>query len=132
MRLYARRVCLKVTFNDLSRSPTEIAETQLQVIANLALRAYNSDSDTLGAARVDAVSLGLTETSRSLLPSMAALKQHTKRSAHIAGHLWGMAYENNPELPPFTEWGWEMTENGDAKPVWTKSICATEYMHPSK
>ena len=83
MRLYAR-------------SPTEITETQLQVIANLTLRANNSDWDTLGAARVDADSHVFTETFRSLLPSMAALKEHTKRNTYISGHLWDMAYQYNP------------------------------------
>ncbi len=47
-----------------------------------------------------------------------------------------MAHEYNPKLPPFTDWGWKMTENGElinqfGRKVRTLYSCIV-YIHLSK
>ena len=68
---------------------------------------------------------------RVLPPSFAALKEHVKRSAFIAGHLLGKADELNPLMPDYTDWGWSM-DSGILKPVWTLKTSDTIYKELQK
>ena len=72
-------------------------------------------------ARLDAISIThqQSETFRSLPPSLGALREHVKRAAFVAGHLWGRANHLCPELPDYSNWGWEFRIDGMIMPVWT-------------
>lgn len=51
-------------------------------------------------------------------PTANALQQHALRAAYQAGHLWGMATNAAPCLPPpATSWGW-MEEGANLVPLW--------------
>ena len=78
----------KDVLNQLSTSPPQVTNNQLQVIIDLTLKAYRSDFNTLAPARLDSISHGLSETFRSVPPTIAVLKEHVKRSTFIAGYLW--------------------------------------------
>ena len=107
-------------FYDLSNSPSEVTEYQLKIISQFTLKAYKSPTiDCMTTARLDAVTHQQSETFRSLPPSLGALREHVKRAAFVAGHLWGRANDLNPELPDYSNWGWEFRIDGVMMPVWT-------------
>ncbi len=55
-----------------------------------------------------------------LPPTKAALKEHTKRAAYQAGHVWATMFVHEPNLPSPAEWGWLQTDNGGWKVKWTE------------
>ena len=42
----------------------------------------------------------------SIPPTQAALKEHAKRAAYQAGHIWGQCLIAWPELQCPSKWGW--------------------------
>ena len=44
-------------------------------------------------------------------PTLAALYEHTKRTALQAEHCWGQCQVASPQLPSAEEWGWVMTSD---------------------
>ena len=57
-------------------------------------------------------------------PTQAALIEHAKRAAYVAGYVWGQALERYPVIPPAEEWGWKVCD-GKYVPCWTKSLPAS-------
>ena len=48
-------------------------------------------------------------------PTQAALLQHGKRAAYMAGHVWASSLQSMQELPSSVDWGWKE----DGNPYWT-------------
>ena len=42
----------------------------------------------------------------ALPPTEAALREHTKRAAYQAGHVWAQMFATVPRIPSPGEWGW--------------------------
>ncbi len=51
-------------------------------------------------------------------PTSSALKQHTKRAAYQAGHIWGTSLVKMQNPPAVTDWGWKI-EDSAIFPVWS-------------
>ncbi len=44
-----------------------------------------------------------------LLPTQAAIVEHTRRAAYQADHIWAQMFVTIPNIPPPSEWGWLLT-----------------------
>ena len=51
-------------------------------------------------------------------PTQGALKEHAKRAAYEAGHIWSQAIVRQPEPQCPSEWGW-FKEDDSWKLFWT-------------
>lgn len=51
-------------------------------------------------------------------PTQGALKEHAKRAAFQAGHIWGQSVVRDPELPCPSKWGW-LKDGNKWKVAWT-------------
>ena len=54
-----------------------------------------------------------------LPPTQAALVEHIKRAAYLAGHVWAQMFELDPKLASPGEWGWQQTIDGSWEVKWT-------------
>ena len=54
-----------------------------------------------------------------LPPTKDALMQHIKRSAYVAGFIWGKSLEVSYTAPSPDEWGWRIDAEGQWRPKWT-------------
>ena len=116
------------TFKDLSNSPTELSENQLQLIVSFVLKTYKSPQKKCSnTARLDSMTHHQSETFRVLPPSLGALREHAKRAAFVAGYLWGRAHHINPVLPEYSHWGWNYNSDGGLTPIWTAIVNDTAY-----
>ncbi|CAE1318539.1 unnamed protein product [Acanthosepion pharaonis] len=95
------------TFAKLSHCPPEINESDLQVLERFVVLMYDRSSD---ATTVDETKLDFfarKQRSYELIPpTQGALKEHAKRAAIQAGHIWGQSVVRDPELPCPSVWGW--------------------------
>ena len=55
----------------------------------------------------------------SIPPTSGALKEHVKRPAFQAGHIWNQSTVCNPQLPSPGDWGWTKVD-GTWVPHWTE------------
>ena len=53
----------------------------------------------------------------SIPPTSSALKEHVKREAFQAGHIWNQSTVCNPQLPSPGDWGWTKVD-GTWVPHW--------------
>ena len=94
-------------FTKLSQCQSAIEESDLQVLERFVLLMYDRSSS---ATSVDEARLDLfTRKQRSyelIPPTQGALKEHAKRAAFQAGHIWGQSIVRQPELPCPSKWGW--------------------------
>ena len=56
----------------------------------------------------------------SIPPTSGALKEHVKRAAFQAGHIWNQSTVCNPQLPSPGDWGWTKVD-GTWVPHWTEA-----------
>ena len=88
------------TFTKLSQCPSAIEESDLQVLERFVLLMYDRSSS---ATSVDEARLDLfTRKQRSyelIPPTQGALKEHAKRAAFQAGHIWEQSIVRQPDLP---------------------------------
>ena len=107
------------TFAKLSQCPPEIDESDLQVLERFVVLMYDQSS---AATTVDETRLDLfARKQRSyelILPTQSALKEHAKRAAFQAGHIWGQSVVLDPALPCPSKWGW-LKDGNKWKVVWT-------------
>ena len=54
-----------------------------------------------------------------ILPTEAALIEHTKRASYQAGYIWGQALVAQQHIPSPNEWGWTNDSNGNYIPYWS-------------
>ena len=121
---------VSATFAKLSLSPSEIEESDLQVLEKYVILMYDRSSAT---SSVDDARLDLfarKQRSYDLIPpTQNALKEHAKRAAYQAGHVWGQSVIRDPELQCPSKWGWSK-EDDSWKIVWTSlepiSKCCSE------
>ena len=110
---------VSATFAKLSHNPSEIEESDLQTLEKYVVLMYDRSSIT---SSVDEARLDLfarKQRSYDLIPpSQNALKEHTKRAAYQAGHIWGQCVIRDPELQCPSKWGWSK-EDDSWKIVWT-------------
>ena len=59
-----------------------------------------------------------------LPPTSSALNQHTRRSTYQA-EVWRSCLKRKQNLPLPLDWGWERTERGELKPIWTTEAPVT-------
>ena len=59
-----------------------------------------------------------------LPPPSSALNQHTRRSIYQA-EVWRSCLKRKQNLPSPLDWGWELTESGELKPIWTTEAPVT-------
>lgn len=107
------------TFSELSVSPGDISETQISNVEEYTVYLYDQASNVkeVNKARRHLVAIG--RTADRVPPTSAALLQHIKRSAYQAGHIWACSLIAEPQLPPVSEWGWKVLQDGSVEPVWT-------------
>ena len=107
------------TFAKLSQSPSEIEQSDLQVLEKYVVLMYDRSSAT---SSVDEARLDLfARKQRSydmIPPTQSVLKEHAKRAAYQAGHIWGQCVIRQPELQCPSEWGWSK-KGDDWEVVWT-------------
>ena len=99
---------------DLSSVPESIPDDYMPLIERFVVLLYSITSTalTVNEARQELFS----EKSRAIEknpPTQAALFQHTKRAVYQAGHVWGSALIDKPQIPSPQEWvGEEKEVNG--------------------
>lgn len=106
-------------FCSLASTPSSV-DDQLEVLERFVVLLYDrtSTAEKVNEARKQLFS----QKSRSmdgLPPTRAALKEHTKRAAYQAGHVWAQMFIAVPKLPSPGEWGWLQTSNGGWEVKWT-------------
>ena len=107
------------TFAKLSQAPIGIEDSDLHILEKYTVLMYDRSSAT---SSVDEARLDLfAKKQRSfdlIPPTQSALKEHAKRAAYQAGHIWGQCLIRQPEIQCPSTWGWAK-EGDDWKVVWT-------------
>lgn len=103
----------------LSNTPTEIEASDLQVLERFVVLMYDRSSRT---SSVDEARLDLFAKKQKpfdlLPPTQSSLKEHAKRAAYQAGHIWGQSVIREPETECPSGWGWSK-EDDKWKILWT-------------
>ena len=107
-------------FATLSNNPnTEAEHESLHLLEHFIVVMYDRTSSCVSAneARLD---LFPTRSRMDAIPpTSAALLQHVKRAAYMAGNCWDQALIASPNFPSPLEWGWQQSSSGQWEPVWT-------------
>ena len=110
-----------VAFSNLTQEGNvEIRASDLEVIERFVVVMYcdrSSDRMKANEARMDL----FTKKQRAyelIPPTQGALKEHAKRAAFQAGHIWGQSLICEPNIPCPSKWGW-LKENNQWKTFWT-------------
>ena len=107
---------LTLLFRQLSETPDEITESDMEKIERFVVLLYSRTS--VNSVRKQLFSHGNRKL-ENIPPSKAALLQHVKRASLQAGHVWEQALIANPTLPGPSEWGWQKEDNdGQWTPLW--------------
>ena len=108
-----------VAFKELSTNPATLSEETFAVIESFVVQMYGADSTKdINSTRHQLVARG--KTIDRVPPTKESLRQHTKRAAFQAGHVWACSLKTIQNRPPFNEWGWQHSEDGSALiPFWT-------------
>ena len=75
------------------------------------------DPNNVNEARKQLFSQG-SRTLENILPTEAALFQHSKRAVYQGGYVWGQALILSPDLPNPVDWGW-VDKQHNYVPFWT-------------
>ena len=97
----------------------------MTTVKEFIIRSYGEDYNSLEEARLGTLLYSLDPSLRKWPPSTGALFEQTKRSAYVAGHLWGNSNVAKPILPSLEDWGYSFTANGICIPHWT-SVCSDD------
>jgi hypothetical protein len=102
-----------------SSTPHEVTDEQLAVLEHFVVTLYDRTSPvhTVNQCR-QYLFTKKNRTLENIPPTQAALKEHAKRAAFQAGHIWKQSLQKTAILPEPTNWGWRMTAEG-YKPMWT-------------
>ena len=115
-------------FTDLSTCPSEVTDHQLMVIQQFVATVYKARGQNLQEMRLDLLIHGDVKTFTQLPPSVGSLIEHVRRSALVAGHLWGTAHCVEADLPPLEEWGFKI-EDARLVPHWTDTSKENELIY---
>lgn len=117
----AWKACPEVTsaFLSLSSPIAQITDGTMELIQRFVILMYDRTSDKTKVNDARKALFSKKGKSLDMLPpTLAALREHTKRTALQAGHCWGQCLVIRPQLPNPEEWGWMMTCDG-WQPFWT-------------
>ena len=141
-------VCDEVSniFAKLSVYPLSIDDSDLQALERFVVLMYDRSSNinSVNEARFDL--FARKQKQYDLIPpTQAALKEHVKRAAYVAGYVWGQALKRKldvtspskwewikkdeqwkifwPPLPPIAESCWELTKCGCTKACTGRCKC---------
>ena len=107
----------------------ELEEQDINDIAFFILKAYykrDAAGANLAEARLDCL-ISVSQVDFHKLPSSrAALVEHIKHSLHVAGLVWGKAYQAKPALPPPAGWGLNKSDTEVLTAIYTSKICQHE------
>lgn len=106
-------------FTKLSSSPAAVTDEDMQVIEEFVVLMYDRSSSykEVNEARLDLFARK-QRSYDSIPPTSAALKEHCKRAAFQAGHIWGQSLLCSPILPSPSHWGWHQKDR-TWLPHWT-------------
>lgn len=107
------------TFEKRSHCPSKVEDSDLQVLERFVVLMYDRSCSvsSVNEARLDL--FARKQRPYDLIPpTQSALKEHVKRVAYQAGHIWGQCVVRQPEPECPSRWGWAK-ENDIWKIVWT-------------
>ena len=106
-------------FSTLSQHPPTIEDDDMEILEKFVVLMYDRSSTAGG---VEEARLDLFARKRrpyeAILPTRAALIQHTKRAAYQAGCVWAQAILSQPEAENPADWRWEKIGE-EWKVIWT-------------
>jgi hypothetical protein len=117
----AWKACPEVTsaFLSLSCPLAQITDRNMELLQRFVILMYDRTSNKTKVNDARKALFSKKGKSLDLIPpTLAALYEHTKRTALQAGHCWGQCLVVRPQLPSPEEWGWVMTSDG-WQPFWT-------------
>ena len=99
-------------FAKLSSPPFAVTDEDLQVLEEFVVLMYDKSSSykSVNEARLDLFARK-QRAYDSIPPTSAALKEHCKRAAYQAGHIWGQSLLCSPGLPSPVHWGWHKMDS---------------------
>ena len=106
-------------FTKLGSTPMAISDEDMQVIEEFVVLMYDRSSSykEVNEARLDL--FARKQQSYDCIPSTsAALREHCKRAAFQAGHVWDQSLVCSPVLPSPRHWGWHQKDS-TWLPHWT-------------
>ena len=116
-------------FTKLGATPVAVTDEDMQVLEEFVVLMYDKSSSykEVNEARLDL----FARKQRSydcIPPTSAALKEHCKRAAYQAGHIWGQSLLCSPDLPSPIHWGWHLTDS-TWLPHWTDLPAVAKSSH---
>ena len=98
-------------FAKLSSTPVAVTDEDLQVLEEFVVLMYDKSSSykSVNEAQLDLFARK-QRAYDSIPPTSAALKEHCKRAAYQAGHIWGQSLLCSPGLPSSVHWGKKWAE----------------------
>lgn len=107
------------TFTKLSSTPAAVEDEDLQIIEEFVVLMYDRSSSykDVNEARLDLFARK-QRAYDCIPPTRAALREHCKRAALQAGHIWSQSLVCRPVLPSPRHWGWQQID-GAWLPYWT-------------
>ena len=119
MDAWTRFEAVTPIFISLSSTPHEVTDEQLSVLEHFVVTLYDRTSPVhkVNQSR-QYLFTKKNRTLENIPPTQSALKEHAKRAAYQAGHVWKQSLQKTAVLPEPANWGWRMTAEG-YKPMWT-------------
>jgi len=107
------------TFTKLSSTPTALEDEDLQIIEEFVVLMYDRSSSykEVNEARLDLFARK-QRAYDCIPPTKASLREHCKRAAFQAGHIWSQSLICSPVVPSPRNWGWQQSDSGWL-PHWT-------------
>ena len=104
----------------LSNNPsTEAVYESLPLLERFVVLMYGRTGSCVSANKARLDLLPTRTRMDAIPPTSAALLQHVKRAAYMAGHFWGQSLIASPNFPSPSEWAWQHSSRGQWEPVWT-------------
>lgn len=102
-------VCPEVTdvFTKLSQYPPTVDDDDLETLEKFVVTMYDRSSTATGVddSRLDMFARK-QRPYEAIPPTQAALLQHVKRAAYVAGCIWSQSTLRQPETQSPADWGW--------------------------
>lgn len=110
-------------FGRLSDSPLEVTAEDMATLERFVVLMYDR---ALPTPSVNEARLELFARKQKpydmIPPTVAALKEHVKRAAFQAGHIWGQSLIKEPESKSPSDWGWMKQEDNTWKVFWSSLV----------
>ena len=96
-----------VIFTKLSQCPSKIEGSDLQILEKYVVLMYDRSSSVVLVNEARLALFSRKQRSYDLIPpTQGALKEHAKRAAYEAGHIWSQAIVRHHESQCPSKWGW--------------------------